>query len=325
MILVENLCKSYFVKEKGKFWARAQLKEIQAVKNISLKIDRGQVIGLLGINGAGKTTTIKMLTTIISPTSGNIYIDSIDAVKNPFPAKKVINIITGGERNIYWRLTAKENLEYFGSLYSISAKELSARIQNVLDIVHLSDSANIAVENFSKGMKQRLQIARGLINNPTYLFMDEPTLGLDIVMAKELRSYTKKLATEYSKGILLTTHYIEEADELCDYIYLIDRGEIVVEGTPSEIKNKYAETYNTIFKFDHMDESMLSRLKNNEEIISISFNYEDNSICVKSKHDIFPLILVMCNEYKIRLLQATTKETTLEESLLAAIKGGTSI
>ncbi len=234
MIIAENLKKTFETKINEGFMKKSK-KHVEAVKEVSLKIDSGEIIGLLGINGAGKTTTIKMLTTLLSPTSGTYLIDNIDGVKNPRSVKKIINMVAGGERMIYWRLTAYENLWYYGQLYGIDNKLLKERINMLLKLVGLYEKKNVPVETYSKGMKQRLQIARGLINDPKYIFMDEPTIGLDAVVAKELREYTKRLAKEEGKGILLTSHYMGEIEELCDYIYILNNGETIKEGTPKEL------------------------------------------------------------------------------------------
>lgn len=243
-IIAQHLVKDYILKEKIKeksgLFGRKQKKVIHAVKDISLEIPQEKIIGVLGINGAGKTTTIRMLASIIAPTSGSLTMNGVDAVKNHLWIKERINVISGGERNLYWRLTAKENLRYFGSLYGLSGDDLDKRIAYLLRTVGLEEAANVPVERYSKGMKQRLQIARGLINDPIYLFMDEPTLGLDIVIAKEIRNLVSDLAHKEGRGILLTTHYISEAEELCDYIYILDKGRIIAEGTKEQLKGLLA-------------------------------------------------------------------------------------
>ncbi|MDR0879506.1 MAG: ABC transporter ATP-binding protein [Clostridioides sp.] len=184
----------YTAKAKKGIFGRADIRKKVAVDDISIEIKKGHITGLLGLNGAGKTTTIKMLTTLLAPTSGIIEIDYVDIIKDKLYARNKINLIMGGERGVYWRLTERENLRYFGSLYKINPKELDRRIEETLEVVGLQKAADIVVEKYSKGMKQRLQIARGLINNSEYLFFDEPTLGLDIVIAKELRNHIRKLA-----------------------------------------------------------------------------------------------------------------------------------
>ena len=235
MVQSDRLCKVYKVKEKKGLFKPASVKEVVAARDLSLTIEPGHIVGLLGVNGAGKTTTIRMLSGILEPSSGGFVIDGIDGVRHPKKIKEKVNVITGGERNIYWRLTARENLDYFGALYGVPKAELKERIARLIDLVGLNDSADVPVEKYSKGMKQRLQIARGLINDPKYLFLDEPTLGLDIAIAKELRAYIRDLAREHERGILLTTHYITEVEELCDMVYLINEGRVIKTGAPREL------------------------------------------------------------------------------------------
>jgi ABC-2 type transport system ATP-binding protein len=234
MLIAEHLSKTYETMDWNGFLKRKKTR-VEAVKDVSLELHKGQIIGLLGINGAGKTTTIKMLSTLLLPTTGRIDVDGLDAVKDAMTVKKRINMIAGGERMIYWRLTARENLWYYGQLYGIDNKILEGRIQRLLEMVGLSEKQDIPVERFSKGMKQRLQIARGLINDPSYIFMDEPTLGLDAAIARELREHVKELACKEGKSILLTTHYIQEVEELCEYVYVMDKGVVIVQGTPKEL------------------------------------------------------------------------------------------
>jgi ABC-2 type transport system ATP-binding protein len=176
-----------------------------------------------------------MLTTLLSPTSGEYFVDGIDAIINPMDIKRKINMVAGGEKMVYFRLTPYENLWYYGQLYGIPNKVLKERIDYLLKLVGLYENKDKKVEEFSKGMKQRLQIARGLINDPKYLFMDEPTLGLDAVTSRELRKNVKVLTKEKGKGILLTSHYMEEVEELADYIYVLDKGEVIKQGTVKEL------------------------------------------------------------------------------------------
>lgn len=239
MIEVKNLVKKFTVKEKlGLF--KTNNKIITAVNDVSLVVPKGKITGLLGINGAGKTTTIKMLSTLIEPTSGTILYSGRDYKTDSKSIKRDINMIAGGERMIYWRLTARENLMYFGQMYGISGQFLRNRVNILLERVGLTDKADIPVEKYSKGMKQRLQIARGLVNNPTYLFLDEPTLGLDVQFARDIRGLLKEFSNSENKGLLLTSHYMQEVEELCDYIYIMHNGKIIKEGTTDEIIKLHA-------------------------------------------------------------------------------------
>lgn len=271
-IEAKHLVKDYVLKEKAGFLQPKKTKVIHAVKDISIEIPKGGIVGVLGINGAGKTTTIRMLASLIIPTQGSVTMNGVDAIQNHLWVKERINLISGGERNLYWRLTAKENLEYFGSLYGLSGDVLRDRIKELLKLVELEEAADIPVERYSKGMKQRLQIARGLINDPEYIFLDEPTLGLDIMIAKEIRELIRGLAVKKNKGILLTTHYISEAEGLCDYIYVLDKGEVIAEGTKEELRSLLSVKPKMVLKEAGLEEVMMtiiekSRGKKNEEMV----------------------------------------------------------
>ncbi|OJG28576.1 hypothetical protein RU98_GL000169 [Enterococcus caccae] len=321
---MKNVSKNYYEKEntgfKGLFSPRK--KEKKVIKNISLDIPEGQIIGLLGINGAGKTTTIKMLATLLEPTEGRIFLDNIDVIQKPFEAKRKINLISGGERNLYWRLTATENLEYFGNLYGLSSNILRERITNILEIVDLTQAANIPVEKYSKGMKQRLQIARGLINNPKYIFLDEPTLGLDVLIAKELRYYIKKLAQSENKGILLTSHYMNEIEELCDYVYVLENGEIHSQGTPKDIKKNFNAAIKTIITFEIYSNSFLESLKNITSYLSITSTKKQNTFEILSSNSILKeLIQIATADEKTSILSIDVIEPTLEDALLSTWGG----
>lgn len=234
-IEVKNLTRTY----EGTI-GMTKKKTIEALKGISFTVNEGEIFGLLGPNGAGKTTTIKILTTLLAPSSGAAEIFGYKCFGEERFIRAKINFIFGGERGLYWRLSAYENLQYFGDIYKIPGKVLKERIPKLIKLVNLEGREHEKVEGFSKGMKQRLQIARGLINDPQVLFLDEPTLGLDPVGAKDLRNIILKLKEE-GKTILLTTHYMYEADELCDRIAIINNGEIVDLGTSKELKLKYLE------------------------------------------------------------------------------------
>lgn len=218
-------------------------KSIEALKGISFEVKDGEIFGLLGPNGAGKTTTIKILTTLLAPSSGEAKVLGYNCFGEEKYIRGSINFIFGGERGLYWRLSGVENLRYFGDLYKIPSNVLNKKIKELIKLVGLEGRENEKVEGYSKGMKQRLQIARGLINDPKILFLDEPTLGLDPVGAKDLRNIIIKLKAE-GKTILLTTHYMYEADELCDRIAIINDGHILALDTSKELKKKYMDDEN---------------------------------------------------------------------------------
>ncbi|GMQ59555.1 ABC transporter ATP-binding protein [Vallitalea sediminicola] len=324
MLEAINIEKEYRIR-KGVF-AKDKMNIVQAVKQISLQIKPGEIVGLLGINGAGKTTTIKMLSTLIEPTRGTIVIDGINAVESPKEVRKIINMIVGGERNIYLRLTPQQNLEYFAALYNIPRKNISSKIEELINLVGLTKSKDIPVETFSKGMKQRLQIARGLINNPKYLYLDEPTLGLDINIAKEIRSYVRKMAKDYNKGILLTTHYIKEAEELCDKIYVIDKGELILEGTSEEIKSQALNNIYININVTNINKNAENILKNlvaiNHGTVKFEVSSAETLIRICSHKNIIAQITKVLVEQNIKITNIKFSEPNLEDALIKLIDGG---
>jgi len=230
---------------------KRSIKEVIAVEDISFDIKTGELFGLLGPNGAGKTTTVKMLATLLIPTNGSASVLGYDVVKDAQEVRKHIGFIFGGERGLYWRLSGIDNLRYFASLYSVEPDVSKKRIPFLLEMVGLKDRGNERVEGYSRGMKQRLHVARTLLHDPDILFLDEPTIGLDPVGARDFRLVIRNLQSE-NKTILLTTHYMFEADSLCQRVAVIDKGVIVALDSPSELKKHVAdlsvieiETYGT--------------------------------------------------------------------------------
>ena len=206
-----------------------------AVDGIDLRVETGEIFGLLGPNGAGKTTTMKMLATLLIPTSGSIRVLGIDPLERPRDVRARLGAMLSGERSLYWKLTARENLEYFAALYHVSPNQTRARIERALAAVNLSDRADDYVERYSTGMRQRLTLARALLPDPPLVILDEPTVGLDPQASRDLRDRVRELRAQ-GRTVLLTTHYMEEADQLCDRVAIIDHGRIVALDTPAALK-----------------------------------------------------------------------------------------
>ena len=213
--------------------------EIEAVRGIDFQVPEGELFGLLGPNGAGKTTTIKMLITLLIPTAGSARVLGLDVVEQAHEVRKRIGYVFGGERGVYERLSGYDNLRYFAELYGVPPGEQRPRIEYLLEVVGLKGREHERAEGYSRGMKQRLHVARGLLHDPDVIFLDEPTIGLDPVGARDVRATIASL-TEAGKTVLLTTHYMFEADALCDRIAVISQGRIVAEGTPTELKRGVA-------------------------------------------------------------------------------------
>ncbi|MCU1337969.1 MAG: drrA 2 [Bryobacterales bacterium] len=223
MIRVQNLIKRY-----GDF---------TAVADISFEVATGEMFAFLGPNGAGKTTTIKMLTTLLKPTSGHVELDGLDPTTHANEARKRFGIVFQ-DPSLDDELTAYENMDFHGVLYKVPKRIRSERIEQLLKLFELWDRRKDPVKQFSRGMKRRLEIARGLLHTPKILFLDEPTLGLDPQTRNQLWTHVKKLNAEERVTVFLTTHYMEEAERVAQRIAIIDHGKIVAQGTPQELKQQ---------------------------------------------------------------------------------------
>ncbi len=217
------------------FGPRAEKHWFTAVDNVSLQIGRGEVFGLLGPNGAGKSTTIRMLCTLLEPTSGTARVAGYDVIREADKVRQNLGTVLAGERSIYWKLSGRENLDYFAALYHIPPAVARRQVNDLLERMELTARADELVEKYSTGMKQRIVLARALLARPPILLFDEPTLGLDPQAARRVRELVKELKSE-GHTILLTTHYMEEADQLSDRIGIIDQGRIIALDTPAGLK-----------------------------------------------------------------------------------------
>jgi len=278
---------------------RRKTKEIEAVRGVSFSIEPGELFGLLGPNGAGKTTTIKMLITLLLPTAGTARVLGLDVVEDAREVRKRIGYVFGGERGVYERLSGYDNLRYFAELYGVPPKLQKQRIDELLDLVGLKGREHERAEGYSRGMKQRLHVARGLLHDPEVLFLDEPTIGLDPVGARELRSTIASL-TAAGKTILLTTHYMFEADALCDRIAVIAKGEIVGEGTPAQLKDNVGGGRVTEIEVFGVDDATVIRLRGVGGVTSVTVEEQD---------------------HKQMLVVQTTGERELTQPLLAELGG----
>lgn len=325
MLITENLSKTYKTKIK-KGIIKTEKIETQAVKSLNMRVYEGQIVGLLGINGAGKTTTIKMLSTLLEPTSGRGEVSGLDLVKDQRKIKRMINMIAGGERMIYWRLTAEENLWYYGTLYDVPRDILKKRIKDLLVLVGLEKASKTPVERYSKGMKQRLQIARGLVNNPQYIFMDEPTLGLDAPVAKELRDYTRRLAYDEGRAILLTSHYMQEVEELCEYIYILDEGTLIAEGSPKELSHIVCERRTLRVELSNLSQNAQSSLnvlcKNSGAKLEILQNNSSVELIIEFLEDISAEVAATLSGHNSAIRKFYIDEPKLEDAIIKLSRRG---
>ena len=225
-ITTTNLTRSYRL-EGGKG-------TVQALDDVSIDIEEGEIHGLLGPNGAGKTTLVKILVTALLPSSGSATVLGHDVVQDTAAVRRLIGVVFGGDRGLYSQLTGRETLEYWAALYEVPVRDTRARVAALLDRVGLADRADTRVESYSRGMKQRLHLARGLISNAKVLFLDEPTIGMDPLAALDFRRLVKELKRD-GRTILITTHDMGEAEAVCDRVALIDHGRLLAVETPAAL------------------------------------------------------------------------------------------
>lgn len=321
IIEVSDLSKTYYSKKrKGLF--KSEKNKVEALKTVTFHVNRGEIFGLLGPNGAGKTTLIKILTTLLLPTSGTARINgfSLDQEKN---VKASIGAMLMGERGLYWKLTGRENLEYFGALYHVPKNVRKDRIAGLIDLLELGDFIDRTVETLSSGMKMKMVFARALINEAPILMLDEPTNTLDVKEARRLRKIVKEQNEEANKTIIYCTHLMQEADELCHRVGIIDHGQIITIDDPYNLKNELQET--DILSIEGtIPETAKLAVESLQGIISANILVKQmnngsterrpylNIVCEDSRESL-PDIISTLNTNGAMIRNIDKKETTLED------------
>ncbi len=234
-IKTEHLGRIY--KIRGGKKKEKESKELIALEDVNLEIQTGELFGLLGPNGAGKTTLIKILTTLLAPSSGRAWVAGFDVLDQPEQVRPRINMVSGGESSGYGLLTVRENLWMFSQFYGLPSKEANRRIKHLLEVVGLGDRLNTKSSDLSTGLRQKMNIVRGFLTDPDVLFLDEPTLGLDVSASRDVRKFIRQWVNEINtRTLLLTTHYMVEAEELCDRVAIINQGKVLACDTPAKLK-----------------------------------------------------------------------------------------
>ena len=299
---------------------RRKAKEIEAVRGISFSVEPGELFGLLGPNGAGKTTTIKMLITLLIPTGGEARVLGLDVVKQAREVRRRIGYVFGGERGVYERLSGYDNLRYFAELYGVPAREQKGRIEELLELVGLKGREHERAEGYSRGMKQRLHVARGLLHDPEVLFLDEPTIGLDPVGAREVRATIASL-TEAGKTVLLTTHYMFEADALCDRIAVISKGSIVAEGTPLDLKRGVAQGSVVEVEVFGVADEAVERVRGLGGVVAVSIEEREQAqvLVVQTEQDVELTQAILGHLDGSDVGRVSRREPTLEDAYVALV------
>ena len=285
-----------------------------AVNNVTFSVKKGEVFGFLGPNGAGKTTTIKMLTTLLNPTDGSANVTGFDIIKQRDHVRKNIGIVFQ-EPALDTELTGRENLDYHARMYGLDRDKRKSRIAEVLKLVDLQDKKDVLVKNYSGGMKRRLEIARGLMHFPTVLFLDEPTLGLDSQTRRAIWEYIKKMNKDEGTTIFLTTHYMDEADYLCDRVGIIDYGKILVIDSTNNLKNSIGNDVITL-SCSSMNK-LIDRLTK-ESWIKKTKKYDSFlTLGVEKGEEKIPIIIEIAQTLDIKIKSISVRKPTLDDVFLS--------
>ena len=303
---------------------RRKVKEVAALDGIDFSVAPGELFGLLGPNGAGKTTTVKVLTTVLTPTAGQARVLGYDVVREADKIRPRIGFVLGGERGLYWRLSGYDNLVYFANLYHVPPDVQKQRIPYLLDLVGLSGRGDERVQGYSRGMKQRLHVARALLHDPEVLFLDEPTLGLDPVGARELRQTIRNLQAE-KKTILLTTHYMFEADMLCQRVAVINHGKIVALDAPAGLKRHVRDQSVVEVDLFGIPSEAVERIQALSGVDMVSVDNRDQKQVVRVQSSdgagtVAPVVSIL-EELGLRIGSVAVREPTLEDAYVRLVGG----
>lgn len=288
-------------------------KTLVAVNDLNLRVEKGKIFGILGPNGAGKSTILSMLCTIVNPTSGSAIVNGYDIIKDSAKVRQSIGIVFQSI-SVDDRLTARENLRFHSMLYDVPSRIMEGRIQEVLQLVELEDRADSLVRTFSGGMIRRLEMARGLIHHPEILFLDEPTIGLDPQTREHIWDYIKTLAEKEKLTIIITTHYMDEADLLCDDIAIIDRGVIKVRDTPEQLKSFLSG--DNILVRTKLPELLATGLSGQDFIIQMKVSQNALNLNVKQGSRNAPQIINIARDLHITVDSIDIDEPTLHDVFL---------
>ncbi len=289
----------------------------KAVDGISFSVDEGEIVGFLGPNGAGKTTTIKCICGLVEPTEGDISIFGIDAVKNTRKAVSNTSAVLEGNRNIYWRLTTRENLEFFARLHGRSLKEAKPEIKSLLERFDLQEKENTQARKLSRGMQQKLALSCSLIRGTDFLLLDEPTLGLDVQTSKEMRGFVKQLTSEEGKTILLSSHDMNVVEDVCERVIIMNRGKILANDSVKNLKDIFnVHLYDFIIKGKHQ----LTELKTNYDVPEIKHENGKTRLRVSLKDsDTFYSLVNQLQKEDVTLEKVDNLDTNMEEIFMNVI------
>lgn len=286
----------------------------QAVDGVSLHLERGESVGLLGPNGAGKSTTISMLSTLVRPDSGDVLFQGQSAVSNPAPVRRALGVVPQ-EIALYPELTAQENLEFFGGLYGLRGAALRSATDHALEIVGLTDRRKDLVKNYSGGMKRRINIAAALLHDPQFIIMDEPTVGIDPQSRNHILDAVRTLNRERGLTVLYTSHYMEEVEQLCDRVYVMDHGKVIADGTLAEVRGVLGAEGTITLHADEYPEALLSAISAIPGVGSVQLQ-EDGLYIAQQRHVPLGEVFRAAEGAGVRVTNLSAKTTSLEDVFL---------
>jgi ABC-2 type transport system ATP-binding protein len=283
--------------------------------NVSYEVNRGEIFGFIGPNGAGKSTLINIMTSLLAPDSGTIKICGYDILKEPIKAKECIGYVPQ-DIALMEELNAYDNLEFFGALYGLKGKELKERIKEALEVTGLQEKKKEKVKKFSGGMKRRLNIAAAIMHHPKVLIMDEPTVGVDPQSRNHIFTFTKNICKEWGTTVIYTSHYMEEVEELCKRVFIIDLGKEVAYGTEEEIKTSVFPNNKVIIKAKDITAEVLVSIKKTEGVIKVKEQEDTISLTIDSNFKLHNVLSII-EQYGINVKKISYEDARLEDVFLA--------
>jgi ABC-2 type transport system ATP-binding protein len=300
---------------------------ITAVEDVSLDIKEGELFGLLGPNGAGKTTLIKLLCCLILPNAGTAKVFGHDILKEEVAVKKLVGLVNAEERSFYWRLTGRENLQFYASLYNLPRKSARKRIDELLNLVEMADKADIRFQNYSTGMRQKLAIARGLLSEPRILFVDEPTRSLDPVSAQAVRRFFKEKVAGEGKTVVLATHNLSEAEQLCDRLAIMDHGRVNALGSVQKLRSLFQTHEGCELQVKHFSEGILPNLRLIDGVQECHVTGQHDGVCslklrISNREAVLPRVLAIMVNSGVEVCNCQLRELPIDEIFIHALRGG---
>ncbi|MBU5594748.1 ABC transporter ATP-binding protein [Amphibacillus sp. MSJ-3] len=292
-----------------------KFKGTTAVNGVNLYLGQGESIGLLGPNGAGKSTTISMISTLLTPTSGDIRFKGTDVFKQPDVIRPVLGVVPQ-EIALYEELTAYENMKFFGQTYGLSGKKLTIKIDEILELVGLTDRKKERIKNYSGGMKRRINMAVSLMHEPELLIMDEPTVGIDPQSRSHILEVVRELNRRKGMSILYTSHYMEEVEKLCDRVYIMDHGQIIASGTKEELKSILSSEDTILIEAHQKSDQFIDQLNENgriQQVVKVDQGYK---VIVSKGEDLFADIFELANVCQVKVKGVHVQTPTLEDVFL---------